>query len=685
MQRTGRFVAAVMSAVLLASVTPALGASNAIMSVSFSDAGHGIMVGGTAATNGFISVTSDGGAHWRAMPQSRKMFEVSAVTSQVALATNQATEDMMRTTDGGLNWVTSGGLGAGVKISDVEQLESGRIVAVGWKDPDVTFGRLAGIWISDDQGSTWSRVLRDPRRYDPADPAVPVATDATLNDVDVAPGSSVSWAVGTERADGKARTALVYKSVDGSTWVTQTVPPVPPLTVYAVNCVAAASDQVAYVGGATAVRKTVDGGATWALTSLPMRPDATSNQLLDLRAMAAVNTTTVVIVGTGQNTLTSKPYVGFTKNGGASWTVKQLGTAPLNSVAVIDSDSWLVVGEQENVLRTDDAGVTWKVVSGAAAAPEVSIVAPVGGAALEPGAFPVEGTASDKGVGVASVAVAITRADGKYYSGGVWQSAAAWHDATSDDGFQTWSFPFVADPADGQYTIQAKAVDGLGLSKTVSVQSGDTRVASSLSMTSKSATLAYKGTAYVKGALSIGGVLTAGRTVVLQKASSAAGPYSDVSSMVTGSGGAYSFSVRPSSYTRYRVRFASSLAEQASVSASVGFDPKVYLSAKPWATYGSSTVTTFYRTRTYTWRSTLAPRHTKGSYAGRVYFERYSASKGKYVAYTSRAMYAYDYGSISRIKASYKFPYKGKWRVRVYHNDAGHAPTYSSWKYVYVR
>jgi len=45
----------------------------------------------------------------------------------------------------------------------------------------------------------------------------------------------------------------------------------------------------------------------------------------------------------------------------------------------------------------------------------------------------------------------------------------------------------------------------------------------------------------------------------------------------------------------------------------------------------------------------------------------------------------WTYYSYSRVKAAYAIPYKGKWRVRAYHDDSGHLPTYSAWLYKTVR
>jgi hypothetical protein len=45
----------------------------------------------------------------------------------------------------------------------------------------------------------------------------------------------------------------------------------------------------------------------------------------------------------------------------------------------------------------------------------------------------------------------------------------------------------------------------------------------------------------------------------------------------------------------------------------------------------------------------------------------------------------YTSGSVSKYSARLYLPYRGSWRVRAYHYDADHAPSYSSYRSFRVR
>ena len=92
-------------------------------------------------------------------------------------------------------------------------------------------------------------------------------------------------------------------------------------------------------------------------------------------AMDAIGSDRVVVVGT-----TGK--IAWTSTASATtptWTFKNLPSqVTMRSVKMIDADSWVVVGDEETVLRTDNAGSTW-TGSQAALPPTASISAPTGG------------------------------------------------------------------------------------------------------------------------------------------------------------------------------------------------------------------------------------------------------------------------------------------------------------------
>jgi hypothetical protein len=90
-----------------------------------------------------------------------------------------------------------------------------------------------------------------------------------------------------------------------------------------------------------------------------------------------------------------------------------------------------------------------------------------------------------------------------------------------------------------------------------------------------------------------------------------------------------------------------------------------------------------YGIRSYTLSGILAPRHTAGSSAVRVYLWRYVSGKWKASGYATAK--ASDYGFKSKYSVKYKFPYTGKWRMQAYHSDSSHATTRSGYSYVTVK
>ena len=236
----------------------------------------------------------------------------------------------------------------------------------------------------------------------------------------------------------------------------------------------------------------------------------------------------------------------------------------------------------------------------------------------------------------------------------------------------------------GADSFTYRAYDGAAYSNTVTV-SLDVTVAnakSRFSYLSGYQRLSYGRTAGFSGVLKSGDTPLEGQTVVLQRLSGrTSGSWIDVTSADTNENGYVRFSVPANSsgynYTKtyYRLLFAGATGYDGVWTVSRYVDPKVYLS-RPWP--HKSRV---YRKRTYSWYANLKPRHSGKPV--KMYFQRYY--KGKWRHYRTRYASAYNYSSYSRVKARYAIPYKGRWRVRAYHDDGGHLPTYSSWRYVTVR
>lgn len=117
--------------------------------------------------------------------------------------------------------------------------------------------------------------------------------------------------------------------------------------------------------------------------------------------------------------------------------------------------------------------------------------------------------------------------------------------------------------------------------------------------------------------------------------------------------------------------------ERVSASVSSKARVKASLTRPSMATY------TLVRGRGYRATGTLKPRHTAGTYPVRV--QAYRLVNGKYRYWGSFRAKATDVTGGSRYTATVKLPYKGKWRLRAYHSDTPHLPTYSTWRYVTVR
>lgn len=145
----------------------------------------------------------------------------------------------------------------------------------------------------------------------------------------------------------------------------------------------------------------------------------------------------------------------------------------------------------------------------------------------------------------------------------------------------------------------------------------------------------------------------------------------------TAGNGAFLFTVRPTTRTYYRVRFADDDTHSGSVSTAVYATTKAYLT-NPVAPAGMS------RLRYYTVYGYLKPRHTPGSYPVRIYRWRYVG--GKWTSYGFVSAVASNYSGFTKYSRSVKLPYAGRWRLRAYHADSGHVATWSSgYDYVTVK
>jgi hypothetical protein len=184
------------------------------------------------------------------------------------------------------------------------------------------------------------------------------------------------------------------------------------------------------------------------------------------------------------------------------------------------------------------------------------------------------------------------------------------------------------------------------------------------------ATPRYAALSAVTGALTDDvGTPLARRTAELWRSLDAV-KWSRVETATTGTDGSYSFAVRPTRSTYYRVRFSDAV-YGTTVSATRRVLPKVALSSP------SAGATTLSFGRSYTFAGALRPRHAAGTRP--VTIQAYRSEGGRWVLRRTYAARASNLSSYSRYSASFSLPLRGTWRVRAYHpRDSLNAATYSS-------
>jgi hypothetical protein len=364
------------------------------------------------------------------------------------------------------------------------------------------------------------------------------------------------------------------------------------------------------------------------------------------------------------------------------------------------SDLQRAVLKRQLIFRTTDGGSTWTTQSVSVSLPKqlsrvsvvstsVAYVAETSGGILKT----TDGTTWARTTSALGSSVSVEGIDTYGASRVIVVGSAGWV-AWSNNGGTSWTakqlpgqerlrgVAAVTDTkwvAVGDNSVIYRTSDAGATWSKVAVSPSDSWKTTTLTSSSKSAVLPYGGTGTITGYLKANNVAAPGQTVVLQKSTNGTTFYdTSVKSQTSGSG-YFSLSASPSSKAYYRAKFAGSVGfKPATPTARVTFTPKVYFSTKPWASKS-----TIYHGTKYSWYISIKPRHTSGSGAVKMKFERYSG--GKYRPYKTVTAYAYDYKTYSRVKARYAIPYKGKWRVRAYHNDDPHAATYSGWLYETVK
>lgn len=145
----------------------------------------------------------------------------------------------------------------------------------------------------------------------------------------------------------------------------------------------------------------------------------------------------------------------------------------------------------------------------------------------------------------------------------------------------------------------------------------------------------------------------------------------------TGVGGKFDFSVAPKVRTYYRVSFALRNDLLPSQSTYTRITPRASVSPPAAPAIMS-------HAHTYAVSGALRPTHLVGSYPVRVHKWRYASGEWVYAGFVyARASAQQGY---TKYTANVKLPKTGRWRLRAYHSDTGHAESWSDgFDYVTVK
>jgi hypothetical protein len=230
----------------------------------------------------------------------------------------------------------------------------------------------------------------------------------------------------------------------------------------------------------------------------------------------------------------------------------------------------------------------------------------------------------------------------------------------------------------GTHSIAAWSTDAAGNRSAPTSRTFTVTGPSEIRRSSGSATLPRYDAAFtLAGTFISGGMPTGGVRVLLESSSDGVGFRTQSIATTTAADGTFALKVVPRVKTVYRARAVAS----PGVAGVVG--PAVY--ALPRALVGTPAARAKMRVgRGYRVTGSLKPRHTAGALAVRVYQWRWVNGRWKSYGYRNAKVYKYSthskYGTVIRFKKA------GKWRIRAYHADSGHAVSWSSgYRYIRVR
>lgn len=321
--------------------------------------------GWTVGVSGVVLKTTDGGTNWIAQDPNttRDLTGVSFVTSSTGYAVG-VSGVAIKTVDGGTTWSP---LNTGVSnnLRAVSFASTSTGVAVG-----DTGSSTATIRYTDDGGATWraasTTITVGLSGVDMVSPTVgwavggngtlvktvdggaswtaqPTGTSAGLAAISFAPGGAVGYFVG----NAVLPNWTVYKTINsGVTWTAvTTLGTTGALNLFGVDALDA--NNAALVGANGLIRRTTNGGTTWANQG---QAYLGFTALRDIKLIDASNAKAIGDVGT----------IVTTADGGSSWTTLVPGTnQTLNSSSFVDANHGWAVGAGGTIMRTADAGRTW--------------------------------------------------------------------------------------------------------------------------------------------------------------------------------------------------------------------------------------------------------------------------------------------------------------------------------------
>ena len=483
MQSIQRILSAALAFSLAFSAVPA-SAVSFLSAIEFADTQTGYMGGhfGSNPRVGFLSVTRDGGATFQAVRVNNTSPSGVAVASVgTAYAASSGDDLVLRTTNGGVTWETdSPVVGTSASFADIATAAGG-VVAVGERTGTID-GDLATIYSSGSGSAPWLNRFTGPIYDWPFDlfgghPTERPVTYASMNEVAMTPSGSTGWAFGGEwssptRSVNDWKNLLIKKTTDGGVTWSDVTNPAGGLPTWGISAAVAVDETHAYaVGANNYLIKTTD-GSNWVRADLPKMDN--TYVLTSAGGIDATDANHIVVVGRSKRGTAYPGTVEWTTDGGATWTPYfEDGLPALRAVSMITASKWIVIGEDETIGRTSDAGDTWTFTR--QEPPAVAMTSPTQGEVIAAPSVLVEGTASDAGAGVATVEVSVRRGDGQYWSGSTWVASETWNAASpSPTGWGSWTWNWALEPGQaGQtYSVSSRATDAIGLTSPVVVRTG---------------------------------------------------------------------------------------------------------------------------------------------------------------------------------------------------------------------